>query len=119
MKFGALFGWGIVIYAIMYLSLQIFAVHGVGGLSSHILAIIILLVVTTIAGRSLKFRSWSDIAPYSFFWMLEVIAIDALITLPYSGSIMYSDWRIWVGYVLVAVFPLCAPYTQHRDDLTG
>ncbi|MDB5188343.1 MAG: hypothetical protein JWO50_863 [Candidatus Kaiserbacteria bacterium] len=118
MKFGALFGQGIVIYAVMYLALQIFAIHGFSGLSSHIVAIVILVIIATIAGRSLKFRSWTDIAPYSFFWMLEVIAIDAIVTLPYVGTIMYSDWRIWVGYVLVALFPLCAPYTQHRDDLT-
>ena len=117
MKYGALFGWGIVIYAVMYLVLQILAIQNITGTIAHALGLLTLVVVTTIAGRSLKFRTWSDIIPYSLFWMLVVIAIDALVTLPIAGTSMYTNWQIWAGYALVAVFPLVAPYTQHHDQI--
>ena len=113
MKYGAYIGWGVVIYAVMYLSLNGLTIYGYRGTNVlPIVELVILLVVTTIAARSLKFHSWKDILPYSICWMLVVAALDALYTVPFSGTQMYTNWQLWVGYALVVLLPLLAPLTH-------
>lgn len=113
MKFGSLVGWGIVLYAIMFLTFSGFVLYGfVGGWMPRVCALVILIIVATIAGRSLRAHTWLDILPYSISWMVIVGLLDAVFSVPYSGWHMYSDPNIWVGYLLVAVVPLLAPYTR-------
>ena len=97
----------------MYLSLNGLTIYGYRG--TNVLPIVelaILLVVTTVAARSLKFHSWKDILPYSICWMLVVAGLDALYTVPFSGTQMYTNWQLWVGYALVVLLPLLAPFTH-------
>jgi hypothetical protein len=117
MKYGKLFGWGIVIYAIMYLTWNGFAVYGfTEGILPRIAELIVLLVVATIAGRSLRFTSWTDILPYSICWMIEVAILDALLTYPFAGSAMYQDWNLWIGYAFLIILPLLAPLSRTLYD---
>jgi hypothetical protein len=113
MKYLMRLGWGIVIYAIMYVFSNALSIYGFsGGLVAILCRLVVLVIVATIAGRSLPFTSWKDIVPYSFFWMLSVIGVDAILTLPFSGVYMYYNWNIWIGYALVMLLPLAAPQTR-------
>jgi hypothetical protein len=113
MRYLARLWWGIVIYAIMYLTWNGFAIYGfTQGIAPRLCELVVLVIITTTAGRSLRFNSWKDILPYSFFWALTAIALDAVFTLPFSGTGMYASWNIWVGYVLVMILPLAAPQTR-------
>ncbi len=115
MKIGALIGWGIVIYAIMYLLWAGMVMHGfTQGIAPRILSLVILIATATIAGRSLRFHSWKDILPYSIAWTIIVAALDGLYSVPFAGWQLYTDWNIWVGYLLVACVPLFAPYTRPK-----
>ena len=118
MKYTARLSWGIVIYAIMYLFSSGLAMYGFSaGLAAIFCRLLVLVIIATIAGRSLKFNSWKDILPYSFFWALTVVALDAVFTLPFSGTVMYENANLWVGYALVMLLPLAAPQTRiFRDD---
>ncbi len=110
MKYGALLGWGIVIYAVMSLLWSGLVIYGMAdSLLSLILRLCVLIVVTTIAGRSLRFHSWKDILPYSIFWAGTMALLDAVYTVPFSGWSIYADWLLWVGYALVAIIPLLTP----------
>lgn len=110
MRYGALFGWGIVIYAIMSLAWSGLVVYGLAGtLISRVIILCVLIIVTSVAGRSLHFHSWKDILPYSALWAVMMGLLDAFYTVPYSGWPLYSDWNLWVGYALVAVVPLFTP----------
>jgi len=114
-------GWGIVIYAIMYVASNALLIYGVsGGISGIIARLVILIVVALIAGRSLQLMSWKDILPYSFGWALIAIGLDAILTLPLSGAGMYSNWNIWIGYTLVVLLPLLAPSSRiiHESPTT-
>ncbi|KKW23628.1 MAG: hypothetical protein UY70_C0004G0023 [Candidatus Kaiserbacteria bacterium GW2011_GWB1_52_6] len=114
-KVGALIGWGIVIYAVMLLSWSLFAAYGLtDGLLPRLGRLAILVIVATIAGRALRFDSWHDILPYSCVWALVAIAFDGAFSIPFSGWQVYLDWNIWIGYVLVLLLPLIAPYTRAR-----
>lgn len=113
MKYQALIGWGITLYAIMRLASDAIIIHGLTeGAIPHILSLAVLIVLGLIAGRSLRFDSWLDILPYSLFWVAEIAALDAVYTVPFGGWAIYLDWNLWIGYGLVVIIPLIAPYTR-------
>jgi hypothetical protein len=117
MKYLMRLGWGVVIYAIMYLASNMLLVYGVsGGVVGIIARLVFLVAIAIIAGRSLQLASWKDILPYSFGWALIVVGLDALLTLPLSGPGIYSNWNIWIGYTLVVLLPLLAPSSRIMHD---
>lgn len=115
MKWGALFGWGITIYAVMYLVWSGFILYGFieGGLPK-ILGLVVLVTLSIIAGRALRVHGWHDVLPYSVCWAITIALLDAVFSVPYSGWQLYADWNVWVGYLLVGIVPLLAPYTRAR-----
>ncbi len=120
MKYITRLAWGIVIYAIMYLFSNGLSIYGVaGGIPAVAARLVMLVIITTIAGRSLQFTSWKDILPYAIFWAFTVFALDAVFTLPFSGLQMYANWNLWIGYTLVILLPLVAPQTRIFRDDTG
>lgn len=117
MKYGALVGWGIVIYAVMSLAWSGLAIYGfTGGILPRIVELLVLLVVATVAGRSLKFRSWKDVVPYSIGWALIAILLDGIFSVPLTGWRIYADWNIWFGYALLVLVPLIAPFLRKVPD---
>ncbi len=111
MHIGKLLGWGIVIYAVMYLVVAGLAVYQIdSGLLSRTISLLVLVALGTLAGLSLKRHSALDIVPYSLVWMLEVIALDLAMSAPYAGISVLLDWNVWVGYSLVFLVPLFAHY---------
>ncbi len=113
MKYGALFGWGIVIYAIMFLSWSAFVLYGFSeGMLPRLAGLLVLIVMATIAGYSLRKYNWRDILPYSIFWLAEVILLDIVMSVPYTGWALFSDANIWVGYALVVLVPLFVPFVH-------
>ncbi len=115
MRYGSLIGWGIVIYAVMFLVWNGLIQHAVTGGASRILLLLTLVITATIAGRSLRFSSAKDILPYSISWMIVVALLDAVYSVPSAGWQLYTDWNVWVGYILVVAVPLLAPYTRVRQ----
>lgn len=110
MKYSLLFGWGIVIYAVMSLLWSGLVIYGMtDSLLSLAVRLCVLIFIAILAGRSLNFHSWQDVLPYSFFWAFSMALLDAIYTVPFSGWSLYSDWRLWVGYALVALIPTLAP----------
>lgn len=115
MKYDALIGWGIIIYAIMFLVWSGFVTYGfVEGIAPRIAGLITLVAIALYAGRSLTLASWKDILPYSVAWTLIVIAGDMILSVPFTGWMLFADWNVWVGYTLVLVVPLLAPSTRGR-----
>lgn len=107
MKSGALFGWGIVIYAIPTLAWSAMALYGWNaGFAPRLVEFFILAAVCIVAGKSLRFRTWKDILPYSIVWALVVAILDGVFTYPSQGFALYQAWISWAGYALVAVLPL-------------
>ncbi len=118
MKYLSVIGWGIVIYAVMYLAWSGLVLYGMtAGVLPRLLALLVLIGTATIAGRALPYRSWKDILPHSFVWALIIILLDAVYTVPYTGWQLYADWNVWVGYALVCFVPLLAPYTKSNGHV--
>ena len=110
MKYGALLGWGIVIYAIMSLAWSGLTIYGFSvGVWPRVLEFLVLFFISQIAGRSLGFHTWKDIAPYSIGWAIIAAILDGVFTVPFSGWQLYSEWNVLAGYALVVILPLFAP----------
>jgi hypothetical protein len=117
MKWGALFGWGIAIYAIITLSWNGLVIYQYStGFAPRIFQLAVLIALSIIAGRSLKFSSWTDILPYSIFWAVMMGLLDFVYTVPFGGVQIYTDWNLWVGYALVVILPLFAPLTRFTKE---
>ena len=108
-KFAKLFGWGVAIYAVMFLIWSGFITYGFAtGLQPKILAFIALIAMALLAGRSLRFSSWRDIAPYSFSWAMIIAILDAIFAVPFTGWGIYTNASVLVGYLIVFTIPLLA-----------
>lgn len=111
MKYAQLVGYGVAIYAVMYLVWSAFVTYGfVEGYAPRIVSLLLLIGILVYAGLSLRFSRWHDILPYSIFWAVMMGVLDAIINVPYTGWQLYFDWNIWFGYVVVLVVPLLAPF---------
>lgn len=100
-------GWGIAIYAVMYLLWSGLVLYGLSsGILSLGIRICALALVTTIAARSLKLVTRMDLVPYSVSWAIAALVFDGLFLVPFSGLALYGEWSVWAGYALVALIPL-------------
>ncbi|OGG59978.1 hypothetical protein A2765_00745 [Candidatus Kaiserbacteria bacterium RIFCSPHIGHO2_01_FULL_56_24] len=108
-------GWGVVIYAVMYLVWSGLVIYGLSlGLLSLAIRIITLALITTIAARSLRRADWKDILPFSISWAIVAAILDAVFLVPFSGWELYASWSVWVGYALVAIVPLLTSLFSRR-----
>ena len=114
MQYGKLLGWGVMIYAVMYLLIAALSLYQVGPLLTRILALGTLVVVVSVAGLSLRRHSAWDAIPYALAWVTMVIMLDGLMTVPYIGWQLYVDWHVWVGYALVLIVPLLSVQIAQR-----
>jgi hypothetical protein len=106
MKLHVLLGWGIVIYAVLALVWSGLVLHGMSGnILARCIVLAALVVTTAIATRMLRLNSERDIAPYAFGWVIVAIALDAVFAVPTAGWGMYSDWNLWVGYIILLAVP--------------
>jgi len=111
-----LFGWGIAIYAVVFLAWSILVIHGyIEGLSPRIALALTLAAVLVVAARDLRMRHWYDVLPYSVGWMLIAFIFDLVCAVSVSGWAVWSDWNIWVGYGMVVILPLIIPSAHHQQ----
>ncbi|MBI2610378.1 hypothetical protein HYW60_00365 [Candidatus Kaiserbacteria bacterium] len=107
-----LLGWGIAIYAVMFLLASIFATYNFQGVTMRLVSLAVLLTTGIIAGHSLPVHSWRDILPYSLSWAIIAAVIDGVMLLPLTGWQVYANWSVWLGYALVVIAPLLAHYPR-------
>jgi hypothetical protein len=115
MRFGALV-WGIGIYAAIFLLWSGFTVYGfVEGTVPRITGLLVLVVLSLYAGRSLRLHSWRDVLPYSIAWTIEVAILDIILSVPFTGWALFLDWNVWVGYSMILLVPLFAPMSRRAS----
>jgi hypothetical protein len=104
-----LVGWGIAIYAVMFLLWSAFVAYGfVDGYLPQIIGLIVLVGVMYRAGKSLPVSSWETALPYALGWLVIIGLLDILLSVPFAGWEIFADWNLWVSYALIAIVPLLA-----------
>lgn len=116
MRFSALFGWGIVLYAATFLVWVGVVVYGpLLGYAIWALQAFALFGIPFVVGSQLRLPHWSDVLPYSILWAILVACLDAVFAVPFVGWELYTNWMVWAGYVAVVLVPLFAPsYTARK-----
>ena len=118
MKYGPMFGWGAVIYALVFLlSTGFLTYEFVEGVAPRIVGTIAVCFFCIVAGRALRLRSALDILPYSLVWGVMMGLFDIIFMVPYAGWEYFSNPNAWFGYAIVALAPLLSPYIR-VDSLT-
>lgn len=115
MRYGALLCWGVVIYAVLQLLWSGFLIYGVSkGILPHTIEFLMLILLALVAGRSLHFKSWKDVLPYSLVWAAQAAVLDAIYSVPFAGWSLYAQWGVWAGYAVLVIVPLAAPLINYR-----
>jgi len=114
--FSKAIGWGIVIYAVMYLVWSGLVIYGLSlGYLSLIVRLLVLFFLTMIAARSLRLSDWKDVLPYSALWAIVAAILDGLYLVPFSGWGLYSSLSVWFGYALIIILPLVSIVWRRRS----
>lgn len=107
-------GWGVVIYAIMYLAWSGFVIYGFSlGIVSLIARFSILALITIIAARAMHLSDTKDLIGNALVWAAVAVGLDMVFLVPFSGWALFASWSVWAGYALIVVFPLA--YTMLRN----
>jgi hypothetical protein len=115
MNLRALFGWGVVIYAVLYLVWSGLVIHGWSDMVlSRFIVIGSLITLAVIATRSLRLFTERDVLPYAIGWVVIAAGMDAVFVVPSAGWGMYSDWNLWIGYILLFLVPLVVTAVTRR-----
>ncbi|OGG61016.1 hypothetical protein A3C86_04690 [Candidatus Kaiserbacteria bacterium RIFCSPHIGHO2_02_FULL_49_16] len=120
LKYRSLFGWGISIYAIMYLVWAGFTTYGfTAGAAPHVAALLILLVLAATAGASLQLASWKDILPYSLTWAGCIALLNLALPMPLVDWHVFAEPYVWASYALVVLVPLfCSEEVSITDEMS-
>lgn len=115
MRFSLLrsFGWGVALYACMYLAFALIAAYGYAGTAAARIAMLVVLLSTTlIASRTIAHLGKVDRVPYVFSWLIMIAAFDVAFAAASDSWGVFSDPNLWIGYGLVAAAPFVAPSSR-------
>lgn len=110
-------GWGIVIYAIMYLAWSGMVIYGLSlGVVSLVARLSVLALITIIAVRAMRLSDPKDIVGNALVWAATAVGLDMIFLVPFSGWALYASWSVWAGYALIVVFPLAYSMLRNRKS---
>ena len=110
-------GWGVVIYAIMYLAWSGMVIYGFSlGMVSLVARLAVLALITTIAARSMHLSTMKDVTGHALAWAAVAIGLDMVFLVPFAGWALYASWSVWAGYALIVVFPLIYTMFSRRSS---
>ena len=109
-------GWGVIIYAIMYLAWSGMVIYGFSlGIVSLVARLAVLALVTIIATRAMRLMNMKDVVGHALVWAAVAIGLDMVYLVPFSGWALYASWSVWAGYALIVVFPFAYTMLHKRS----
>jgi hypothetical protein len=120
MRFDRIIGWGVVVYAIMFLLWSGFVQYGfLEGVTPHIIAMAVLIGTLTLITRVLRPPSVEVILPYAVGWVLVSVFLDVVFSLPYAGWELFADWSVLIGYALIFIVPIVVVSHRTKAHTSG
>ena len=58
-----------------------------------------------IATNYVKPKTWQDGLKFGAVWVVVLVILDLILTVPFTGAGYFSDWRSYVPYVLTLIIP--------------
>lgn len=100
-------GYGIILYALMYLAWALLGTYGLAGTLAGRAALLAVLVISTaLATRSLGTHNLRDTMPHAISWLVVIAALDCAFAAPNGSWSIFANPNLWLGYLLVLGTPL-------------
>lgn len=107
MNYKKLFGYGAAVWAVAYIAATALMVYG---MFDNVIAKAVLVLIVAgaayLAGRGLNLGSALSILKYSAAWLIMAIILDTILTVPFAGWGLFTQWNIWLGYAVILLAPL-------------
>ncbi len=107
MNYKKLFGYGAAVWATAFIISTALMIYG---MFNNVIAKAVLVLIVAgavyLAGRGLNLDSVVSILKYSAVWFLMAVILDAIITVPFTGWGLFTQWNIWLGYAVILLVPL-------------
>lgn len=98
---------GVIAYAVMFLLWSAFMAYGFAeGSAPKLIGLAALVVTLMLLSKNAGLQSPMQALPYAVGWAIVIFLLDVLLSVPFTGWALFSDWNVWVGYALVVVVPL-------------
>lgn len=102
------FGWGLVIWAIMFVVGSILILFQLPGIWFGIIMVIVgLIVIWYFAAKVFKFKDITEALITGFIWLIIAGVLDYLVVVLgfCGGDLSVYTWNFWVGYAIVLLLP--------------
>lgn len=63
-----------------------------------------------LATNYVKPTNWRDGLKFGAVWVVVLVILDLLLTVPFTGTEYFSDWRSYIPYVLTLLLPTAIAY---------
>lgn len=71
----------------------------------YIVSLVILIVGLYIATNNVKPKNMQEGLRYGIVWLVVLVILDLILTLPFTGPEFYSNWTPYVSYALTVAIP--------------
>lgn len=107
MNYKKIFGYGAAVWATAYITATVLMVYGMfDNVMAKAILVLIVAGAAYLAGRSLNLDSIISILKYSVVWLIMAAILDTVITVPFAGWGLFTQWNIWLGYTAILLMPL-------------
>jgi hypothetical protein len=112
----AVIGWGLTIYAIFFLLWSLFISYGfIAGAGPQLASALVLILLLRAATRAVAPQGarMKSILPYSVGWLVVIMILDTIMSVPFSGWEMFLNPTLWFGYALIVFVPVVYARVWH------
>ena len=112
--------YGVAIWAVVYLLATGFYVYKViDTFWAKPALVVIVAVLAAWAGTKLNQPSLSKALVYSISWVVIAVVLDIILTVPFTGWKIFSQWDVLVSYALIIVIPLFTNKSWIIQNIAG
>jgi len=70
-----------------------------------VVTLVIIIIGLYFASNYANSGNWREGILYGIVWLVILIILDLILTLPFTGSDYFRDWRSYLPYVLTLIIP--------------
>lgn len=107
MNWKKLFGFGILLYALMFLFWSILMSFGVSdAVWAWPLALIVLAFLVHCIAHKLHTKNLGKLLGYSVGWAIIMALLDYFISMRFTGPVLFQMWETYAAYAIIVLVPL-------------
>lgn len=102
MDYKKLVGYGVGLYVVMFIYWSLLVAFGAGEASwGWYLGFVVTAVAAHYAGSKLGTKDLKDLLKYAVAWVVIMLALDAAISVRFTGWELFSGWQVYIGYAVL------------------